>query len=362
MTSQPDEPAGHDVPEGEPIPCEPAGRDSAGWEVPHLNQAPTAPQQSPPGSFFIEGGAERAAAPPRRKVEFTTLATVAAGLPWVASSFLVVLLVLGITNLLLPIDAVVLPLLVVWLVSGVVVFLPTVEPFLARRLMGLRAPTDAEARTILPAWQNVARHAEIEPSSYTVWIDDREDLTSCLPGAHFLAVPRTLTRVPGRQQAAVLAHEVAHHLGGQGWARLLVHWYSAPARWLARIYRGGFRASSRVTGSPGLGLLGCLASLVWLLLGIAVVVGFITTPELRPILIALPLLPWLSRWAEKRCDRVAADLGYGRDLLDLFQWWQDSGFEEPRPAGVVRQVFSSHPTVANRIHALRTYLTENGLT
>jgi Zn-dependent protease with chaperone function len=91
-------------------------------------------------------------------------------------------------------------------------------------------------------------------------------------------------------------------------------------------------------------------------------VGFITTPELRPILIALPLLPWLSRWAEKRCDRVAADLGYGRDLLDLFQWWQDSGFEEPRPAGVVRQVFSSHPTVANRIHALRTYLTENGLT
>jgi Zn-dependent protease with chaperone function len=106
---------------------------------------------------------------------------------------------------------------------------------------------------------------------------------------------------------------------------------------------------------------GCLAAAVWLILGVALVGGLITTPELRPAIAVLPFLPWLSRWAEKRCDRVAADLGFGPDLLDLFRYWQESGRDDGSPGGLLGRVFASRPTVGARMQALQAYLTEKGL-
>ncbi|MGH2604558.1 MAG: M48 family metalloprotease, partial [Dehalococcoidia bacterium] len=262
--------------------------------------------------------------------------------------------ILGIANVLLPVDALVFPLMLLWMISGGLVFIPAAESFIARSMLDLREPTDSEAGVVDAAWQEVAGSAGIDASRYSIWIETREDINSCLPGGRFLAVPRTISRLPMRQQAAVLAHELSHHLGGHAWARLLVHWYAAPSRSVVRAYRASLRAVS--------GPIGCLSGAVLLLIGAIALYAILTTPEARPAIVALPLLPWLSRWAERRCDQVAADLGYGRDLLELFQWWQDSGFDEQRAGGVVRQVFSSHPTVANRIHALRTYMTENGLT
>jgi len=364
MTSQPEEPAARDIPERARLTPSPAPeRDPLEWKVPHLTQAPSAPRHSVPGSFTADapGSSAREAheasgvsppSRPRRLIDLPTVATLAAGLPWAIGSFMVVAIVLGLANVLLPIDALVFPLMALWMMSGVIVFLPAAESFVAHNVLRLRWPTDSEGRVLDGAWREVACSAGIAPEVYSVWIEDREDVNSCLPGGRFLAVPRTISRIPMRQQAAVLAHELGHHLGGYAWARLLVHWYSAPARGVVRAYRAGLRAGS--------GPLGCLSGLVLLLLGAVAVFAIITTPEARPAILALPFLPWLSRWAEKRCDRVAADLGFGPDLLELFQWWQDSGLDQPQAGGVVRQLFSSHPTVASRIHALRAYMTENG--
>jgi len=372
MTFQPEDPAADDSLE-RTAPNDSPTQGAGDWDVPHLNRAPDAPSGASAGTFSYEGSTDARNAPrtpsDRRShhhhVDVPALATLAAGIPWVVASLFVVVLGALLLSWLLPGDGYVRPITLLWLLSGAVIFLPRAQPYVAQYGLGLRRPNENEQAAISAAWHETARQADIDPAAYSIWMDDREVLTSCTPGGLFVAVPRTATRLPLRQQAAVLAHEVSHHLGGHAWARFLVHWYAAPARRLARIYRGGLRVASRASRAqrvPALGAVGCFAGMAWFIIGAALILTIITAPIVRPALVLIPFLPWLSRWAEKRYDRVAADLGFGRDLLDLFEWWQDSGFDEPRPGGLVRQAFSTHPSVANRIHALRTYMTENGLT
>jgi Zn-dependent protease with chaperone function len=108
-------------------------------------------------------------------------------------------------------------------------------------------------------------------------------------------------------------------------------------------------------------MIGCVVGVVWLIIGVSLVFGLYNEPWLRAAIPVMLVLPWLSRWAEKRCDRVAADLGFGNDLMDLFRYWQESGRDDGSARGPIGRLFASRPTVASRMHALQTYLTEKGL-
>jgi Zn-dependent protease with chaperone function len=338
---------------------------AATWEVPHQSHAPT-PVDTPPGTFFVQKDnvpREQLARPVQHLDIATSVAVVIANLPWIAASFIIVVMVLWLCTTLLSVDFLLVPLTWIWVLSGLVVLLPSAEPFVAQYALGLRRPTHSEAVDLDAAWHTVAHQAGISPTEYTIWIDDRASMNSCQPGGRFLSLSRAATTLPSRQQAALVAHELSHQLSGHTWIRMLVQWYSAPARSLSRLYGVVLRATRQAgsVGGPAGATLGCLAALVWLILGLALVGGLLTTPLLRPAIVVLPFLPWLSRWAEKRCDRVAADLGFGSDLMDLFRYWQESGRDDGSARGVVGRLFASRPTIGSRMHALQTYLTQKGL-
>lgn len=329
------------------------------WEVPRVPRAPEPPPHTAPGTFSppaqaapAQPQAVRRPRPARRAPDIAAVAGVVAALPLMVLSFFVILLVLFAVDV--PMDAFDIPgeaVVLGWLGSGALVFLPAAEPYLARRLLGLRRPTDAEAVLVHAAWAEVAPAAGIDPAAYALWMDDRPGINACLPGGRFLAVPRSIVDLPPRQRAAVLAHELAHHLRGHSAARLLVQWYSAPARAMLRTLGALLRTGGR--GNPVLAPLGCVFGLVLLLLAGVGVWAAVEMPRLRLALLVLPFLPLAGRWAEKRCDRLAADAGYGRDLLAVFEHWQSSGQALGGDGG---GALSSRPTAAARAEALRAYL------
>jgi Zn-dependent protease with chaperone function len=317
MTSLPEEPAANDLPELQPAHRQEPVAGKA-WDVPQVTHAPEAPRHLPPGTFLPETQPpprERGPMRGSRAVDAATIVTLIASLPWMCASFIGVVLLLMVLDWLLPIGALVTPLALAWLVSGIVVFVPRAEPYIAHYVLGLRQPTTAEAALVTATWHEVTRRASLSPEAYSVWIEDRDALTACTPGGNVLAVPRTISELQARQRAAVMAHELGHHLAGHARARMLVQWYSAPARWIMRMYRTVLRATGRggQLAGPAGAAIGCIAGAVWLIIGVALVFGFYSEPWLRAAIPIMLVLPWLSRWAEKRCDRVAADLGFGPD-------------------------------------------------
>jgi Zn-dependent protease with chaperone function len=363
MAAQGDSSPGGDGPGApeRPAPGPPGG----GWEVPHVQRAPDAPRHTAPGTFSApeQAAASGPAAPggalgrpaarphPRRGPDLATVATMVASLPLIMLSFFVVLLALFVVDVCLgsidlPLGLVVLG----WLASGALVFLPAAEPHLARRLLGLRRPTDAEAVLVQAAWLDVAPAAGVDPATYSLWIDDRPGVNACVPGGRFLALPRSIIELSPRQRAAVTAHELAHHLRGHASARLLLQWYAAPARAMLRTLGALLRTGGR--GNPVLAPLGCVIGLVFLVLAGLGVWAVATMPRLRLTLLVLPFLPFLGRWAEKRCDRLAADAGYGPDLLAVLARHQESGQAGRGEGGAL----SARPSVAARADALRRHL------
>ncbi len=114
-------------------------------------------------------------------------------------------------------------------------------------------------------------------------------------------------------------------------------------RTLSALIRTGGR------GNAVLAPLGCVVGLVFLALAALGVWAVVTMPRLRVPLLVLPFLPLLGHWAEKRCDRLAADAGYGPDLLAVFGRWQESGQADRGGA------LAGRPTVTARAEALRSY-------
>ena len=345
-------------------------RDSAGgWEVPHVHRAPDAPLHTAPGTFSPPQDAwigpagsavprqdqAPATRPGRRTPDLATVAALLASLPLVALSFFVVLLVPFVLDVTLRFVDLPLGLVVLgWLASGALVFVPAAEPHLARRLLGLRPPTAAEDVLVQAAWQEVAPVAGVDPSTYTLWIDDRPGVNACVPGGRFLALPRSIVELTPRQRAAVTAHELAHHLRGHASTRLLIQWYTAPARAMLRTLGALIRTGGK--GNAVLAPLGCLVGVVFLALAALGIWAIVTMPGMRALLLGVPFLPLLGHWAEKRCDRLATDAGYGPDLLAVFARWQESGQGGADGGGLL----SARPTVAARAEALRRYLDGTG--
>ncbi|MFC9699094.1 M48 family metalloprotease [Streptomyces sp. NPDC056943] len=203
---------------------------------------------------------------------------------------------------------------VLWLFSGPLVFQRKVEAAIARRLFGMRRPTPEEARRLDAVWEQVTRRAGVDRETYELWIQERTELNATAAAGHIVAVTRhAMERLPNSRLAAVLAHELGHHVGGHTWAAMLADWYALPARAAGRAVLALLFLLFRTKHWAGIACGSCLSlMIVQALVMFTFVEGmwwFVLPVAAGPLLIA-----WLHRRAEFRADAYAVGLGFGEAL------------------------------------------------
>jgi Zn-dependent protease with chaperone function len=266
-----------------------------------------------------------------------------------------------------------------WLASGVLAWWPPFESFLARVALRLRSPTVAERAVVRPAWAAVRQRAGRSADGYRLWISDADELNATASVGRTVAVTRQVLELPPRSLAAVLAHELGHHLERHSAMSLLVYWYSLPARiflWLLSVaWQVAVRLLALIVqvARPLAALIGAggrgggpMSALVGSILGAVVLFALLVVPVLG-LLYAVQRYPWLlliaalpplaaalERAEEYRSDRVACNLGFGRDLVDVLRR------VEPRRHDAEvswrQRLLATHPPVETRARRLEQYL------
>ncbi|MBO8191406.1 M48 family metalloprotease [Streptomyces oryzae] len=268
-------------------------------------------------------------------------------------------------------------LLLAWLASGALVFHRPTESVLARWLLRLRYPTPEEHARLEPVWREVTARAGVDGRNYQLWVEDSRDLNAVAAAGHIVGVTSfALHRIPSGQLAAVLAHELGHHVGGHAWSSLLGYWYSLPGHAALRLCR----ALLRLCGAVLYGVLrafpfaGLICGIVLLVLFTGLAWATIATLYGLPLLIpAVPyLLAAVGRRSELRADQQAAALGFAPMLAEVLR--QSMPVAQPAqgqygtaaltPAsglppdqrGTLARLLDTHPPYHVRLHHLRPYL------
>ncbi|WP_175411713.1 M48 family metalloprotease [Streptomyces sp. TRM64462] len=214
-----------------------------------------------------------------------------------------------------PSLAVIVP--VVWLLSGPLVFNRDVESAIARRLFGMRRPTAEEAQRLHLVWEQVTRRAGVDRETYELWIQERTELNATAAAGHIVAVTRhAMERLPNSRLAAVLAHELGHHVGGHTWAAMLADWYALPARAAGRAVLALLFVLFRTKHWAGIACGGCLSLMILQFLFLYTFVEGMWWLVL-PVAAGPLLIAWLHRRAEFRADAYAVGLGFGEALEDV---------------------------------------------
>ncbi|MEU2507548.1 M48 family metalloprotease [Streptomyces sp. NPDC007863] len=206
---------------------------------------------------------------------------------------------------------------IAWLLSGPLVFNRRVETAIAQRMFGMRRPSPEEARRLDAVWEQVTRRAGVDRENYELWVQERAELNATAAAGHIVAVTRhALDRLSNTRLAAVLAHELGHHVGGHTWAAMLADWYAMPARVAGRLILALIVFLFGVRNKAGFACGGCLTLMIgWFLFNLTVVQGMWWL--VVPVTVAPLLIAWLHRHAEFKADAYAVGLGFGEALEDV---------------------------------------------
>ncbi|SPF05116.1 M48 family metalloprotease [Streptomyces sp. MA5143a] len=334
--------------------------------VPHGSESRRKPADPGPGlgSGHEPGSAPR---PPagrvhisarHRHIDVTTLGTLALHLPHLLTSLTVVLAASYVVDALfgppwwIPVGC--------WAASGALAFHRPCERLLARWLYGLRHPTPEEARKLTSVWRKVTARAGVDPDAYQLWVEDSDEVNAMAAAGHIVGVTsHSLRSLAPARLAAVLAHELGHHVGGHPWASLITIWYTLPAKLTWRLLR---RLAARVdrlpvgTAAVVIGVLGATVFAV-----ATATYGLVLLPLATPYLVAA-----VSRRSELRADEHAAGLGFAPQLMAVLR--EDLAHDEAsrvgatamgvrfEEEGVVARLLASHPDVHTRLHRLQTHV------
>ncbi|GAB2670491.1 M48 family metalloprotease [Nocardia goodfellowii] len=260
-----------------------------------------------------------------------------------------------------------------WLASGALAFLPADDAVLARVAYGFRRPRPQEQAVLAVAWENVTQAAGVDGSDYALWVQDSEDLNAfAAPGGIVCVTTWALHTLDSRQLEGVLAHELGHHLEGKKYTATLARWYSVPVKLIGRVLGFGLTralaaAEREAEEAPGLALaillLGGLGSaalvLIPLVAALLLLIGPLAALTLLALLgIAEPLgRARLSQREELRADRVAVDLGYGRECREVHHEWL--GEHDDSPLAGYLHWLSTHPPADTRIEAVEARIHEH---
>jgi Zn-dependent protease with chaperone function len=244
-----------------------------------------------------------------------------------------------------------------WVLSGALAFHRPSERVLARRLFGLRHPTPEEDRKLRLVWREVTARAGVNAAAYHLWVEDSGGINAMAAAGHIVGVTsHSLDRLPTTQLAGVLAHELGHHTRGHAWTSLLTFWYALPGRlaWrlllrvAPRIHRLPVGAAALVIGLTGTAAI-ALARATY---------GLVLLPFVTPYVAAA-----LSRRAELRADKHAADLGFAAQLMAVLRNEHEREQAEQADAaalgisaedeGLAARLLDSHPDVHTRLHHLQ---------
>ncbi|MFF8784294.1 M48 family metalloprotease [Streptomyces sp. NPDC015125] len=265
-----------------------------------------------------------------------------------------------------------------WLASGAMAFHRPTERALARHLLNLRHPTSRELSRLEPLWRTVTARTGVEGRAYELWIEDSDHLNALAAAGHIVGVTRfSLERLSDGQLAAVLAHELGHHVRGHAWSSLLGQWYTVPGRLVWAIVRKLIRLVT-VTGH---GRMGFWTTVLLLVAGAVVLLLALEYWFVTLTLVAAPyLLAAVTRRAEVRADHHAAAAGFGPMLAEVLHMMQAAdresgsvtasalsgcgktaamGTRTPargRRQGLLGKLLSSHPDYHTRLHHLAPYL------
>ncbi|MEU4213252.1 M48 family metalloprotease [Streptomyces sp. NPDC026206] len=206
---------------------------------------------------------------------------------------------------------------VVWLLSGPLVFHRPAEAAIAQHLLGMRRPTPAEAERLGAVWEEVTRRAGVSQGTYELWVQERAELNATAAAGHIVGVTRhALDRLSNARLAAVLAHELGHHVGGHTWAGMLADWYALPARTVWRWLLVGLLSLLRSKNKASMACGGCLSLLLLQFLYLLIFMESMWWLAV-PFVAAPLLITWLHRRAEFRADDYAAGLGFGDELMEV---------------------------------------------
>lgn len=249
------------------------------------------------------------------------------------------------------------PVSFVWVLIGFAALGPLlfIRPFqisVLTPLLGARRPTDDEAATIEPLWNEIAQANDLAPNHYVVRILDSDELNAFACGGHLVVVTTfSIERLPLTELQGVLAHELSHHLGLHTVSITIGHWLSAPILLLARI--GFFMenvavAATRSFGqrSPLVDAAGTVAAS--LIRGVSWIftIGIRTADALANI---------VGHEAEFEADRRAVAMGFGRELATALRRVLATS-HVPRPVGWRARVAASHPPARTRVARIEALL------
>jgi len=252
-----------------------------------------------------------------------------------------------------------------WLASGALVFHRPTESAIARHLLRLRHPTPQERAKIEPVWREVTARAGIEARNYELWVEDSDSLNAVAAAGHIVGVTRfAMNELPNGELAAVMAHELGHHVGGHAWAGLLGYWYALPGRIAWRFLKAFSGFVFHVSRA-----FGCIGTAVVVMVIGSIALATVSTLYGLPLLVlAVPYaLAAVGRRSELRADEHAAALGFAPMLaavLDkLHQQEQRTEAALTAANGGVKleesalsKLLSSHPDYYTRLHHLQPYL------
>lgn len=254
---------------------------------------------------------------------------------------------------------------ILWLLSGALVFHRPTESALARRLLHLRHPTPQERAKLEPVWREVTARAGVEGRNYELWVEDSDGLNAVAAAGHIVGVTRfAMNELPNGELAAVMAHELGHHVGGHAWSGLLGYWYAQPGRIAWRVLRALSVIVFKVSRA-----FSCFGvAFVVLVLGSIALATISTLYGLPLLILGVPYaLAAVGRRAELRADEHAAALGFAPmlaavlDKLHQEEQAQTAALAAlnggvPPEESPLSKLLSSHPDYHTRLHHLQPYL------
>ncbi|MFF9479711.1 M48 family metalloprotease [Streptomyces sp. NPDC014733] len=268
--------------------------------------------------------------------------------------------------------------ILLWLASGTMAFHRPTERVLARHLLNLRHPTPGELSRLEPLWREVTARTGVEGRAYELWIEDSDHLNALAAAGHIVGVTRlSLERLSDGQLAAVLAHELGHHVRGHAWSLILGQWYALPGRFAWAAVRGLIRlVAVLVRERMSFWVAALLLAVGAAGLAVAWEYWFLTLT-----LVAAPyLLAAVTRRTELRADHHAVAAGFGPMLAEVLHMMQAEEREGGHatatalsgcgktagadPGSAVRggrrslsgKLLSSHPDYHTRLHHLAPHL------